>query len=414
MNLPLLFARRYLLASRSKAGRSTNAINVITLISIVVIAVVSAAMVVVLSAVNGISDLVDTIYSPFDQDITITPAEGKTIQRDSLDVGRLLAVSGAALSSWTIEENVLLMHDGQQAVATLKGVEEPYLRMSDMQRYLFSGEARMESATGSAAVLGIGLRSDLGVPLDDGIFRPLTISAPIRGRKLSTYQQRAFERMDMAVAGTFTMNMEFDMRYVLVPFAAAETLFHYTGEASALELKLPAEKDADAVAKDLRSTLGPRYVVRTRQQKNVLMYQTNASEKFFSFLVLAFIGLIGAFNIIASLTMMMIEKRKDMGTLRSLGADPQLIRRVFLYEGLLIVLMGMVLGISVGLGVCWAQERFGLVPLDASVVDHYPVKVLWSDLLVVFATVGAIGLLATWVPLRALSKRFLHTTSAAE
>lgn len=410
MNLPLLFARRYLLASRSTAGRSTNAINVITLISIVVIAVVSAAMVVVLSAVNGISELVDTIYSPFDQDITITPAAGKTLQRDSLDVQELLAVSGATLSSWTIEENVLLMHDGQQSVATLKGVEAPYLRMSDMQRYLYSGEARLHSATGSAAVLGIGLRSDLGVPLDDGIFRPLTISAPIRGRKLSTYQQRAFERMDMAVAGTFTMNMEFDMRYVLVPFAAAETLFHYSGEASALELKLPAEQDADAVAQDLRSALGPRYVVRTRQQKNVLMYQTNASEKFFSFLVLAFIGLIGAFNIIASLTMMMIEKRKDMGTLRSLGASPLLIRRVFLYEGLLIVLIGVLLGITLGLGVCWAQERFGLVPLDASVVDHYPVKVLWSDLLVVFATVGAIGLLATWVPLRALSRRFLLAT----
>lgn len=413
MNLPLLFARRYLLASRSTAGRSTNAINVITFISIVVIAVVSAAMVVVLSAVNGISELVDTIYSPFDQDITITPAEGKTLHRDSLDVQHLLAVSEAPLGSWTIEENVLLMHDGQQSVATLKGVEEPYLRMSDMQRYLFSGEARLHSATGSAAVLGIGLRSDLGVPLDDGVLRPLTISAPIRGRKLSTYQQRAFERMDMAVAGTFTMNMEFDMRYVLVPFAAAETLFHYSREASALELKLPAGRDADAVADALRNELGPEYLVRTRRQKNVLMYQTNASEKFFSFLVLAFIGLIGAFNIIASLTMMMIEKRKDMGTLHSLGADTPLIRRVFLYEGLLIVLIGELLGITIGLGVCWVQERFGLVPLDASVVDHYPVKVLWSDLVLVFATVGAIGLLATWVPLRALSKRFLHTTSVA-
>jgi len=408
MNLPLLFARRYLLAKRS-----TNAINLITLISIVVIAVVTAAMVVVLSAMNGINDLVDKLYSPFDQDITITPAEGKTLHRDSLDVQHLLAVSEAPLGSWTIEENVLLMHDGQQSVATLKGVEEPYLRMSDMQRYLFSGEARLHSATGSAAVLGIGLRSDLGVPLDDGVLRPLTISAPIRGRKLSTYQQRAFERMDMAVAGTFTMNMEFDMRYVLVPFAAAETLFHYSGEASALELKLPAGRDADAVADALRNELGPEYLVRTRRQKNVLMYQTNASEKFFSFLVLAFIGLIGAFNIIASLTMMMIEKRKDMGTLHSLGADTPLIRRVFLYEGLLIVLIGELLGITIGLGVCWVQERFGLVPLDASVVDHYPVKVLWSDLVLVFATVGAIGLLATWVPLRALSKRFLHTTSVA-
>ncbi len=414
MNLPLLFARRYLLASRAAGGRSHNAVNLITIISMVVIAVVTGAMVVVLSAVNGISELVDTIYSPFDQDITITPAVGKTLVRDSIDVAEIMRNSNAAFSSWTVEENVLLRHDGQQAVATLKGVEDDYLRMSDMQRYLFSGKADFQSPSGPAVIMGLGVRTDLGVPLDDGIFRPLSISAPVRGRKLSSYQQRAFETVDAALSGTFTMNMEYDMRYVLAPIALAETLFHYRNEASALELKLNTGADLDGVASDLRALLGERYLVRTRYQKNVLMYQTNASEKFFSFLVLTFIGLIGAFNIIASLTMMMIEKQKDMRTLRSLGAAPEVIRRVFLYEGLLIVLVGVMAGLALGLGVCWAQERFGLVPLSSSVVEYYPVKVLAMDLVLVFGTVMAIGLLATWVPLRALSKRFLQAGTNAE
>ena len=414
MNLPLLFARRYLLASRSAGGRSHNAVNLITLISIVVIAVVTAAMVVVLSAVNGISELVDTIYSPFDQDITITPATGKTFPRDTLDLGMITAREDVLLHSWTIEENVLLRHDGHQAVATLKGVEDQYLEMSDMARYIYSGEATFRSTTGPAAILGIGLKTDLGVPLDDGVFQPLEISAPIRGRKLSTYQQRAFKSADIAVGGSYTMNMEYDLKYAVVPLSLAAELLHYDGQASALEVKLRPGAKMDAVARDLRAQLGEAFVVRTRYQKNALMYRTNASEKFFSFLVLSFIGLIGAFNIIASLTMMMIEKRKDMRTLMSMGATAGLVRRVFFHEGLLIVLVGVVAGLGVGLGICWAQVRFGLVPLVGSVVEYYPVKVLGSDLLLVFGTVTAIGLLATWIPLRALSRRFLQATSAME
>jgi lipoprotein-releasing system permease protein len=199
-----------------------------------------------------------------------------------------------------------------------------------------------------------------------------------------------------------------------VPLSLAAELLHYDGQASALEVKLRPGANMDAVARDLRAQLGEAFVVRTRYQKNALMYRTNASEKFFSFLVLSFIGLIGAFNIIASLTMMMIEKRKDMRTLMSMGATAGLVRRVFFHEGLLIVLVGVVAGLGVGLGICWAQVRFGLVPLVGSVVEYYPVKVLGSDLLLVFGTVTAIGLLATWIPLRALSRRFLQATSAME
>lgn len=407
MNLPLLFARRYLLAKRS-----TNAVNMITAISMVVIGVVAAAMVVVLSTMNGIAELVESIYSPFDQDITITPAQGKTFERTELDRNALYALPTVARGSWVVEENVLFRCGDQQSVATLKGVEPQYLEMSRLEEFLYTGKATLEGNSGPTAILGIALKVDLDVPLDDGILAPLEINAPIRGRKLSKYQQGAFEHTAVAVSGSYTMNMEFDSKYAVVPLDLAVDLLQYDSAVSALELQLVAGSNLDKVAAEIRSLIGDDFLVRTRQQKNVLMYQTNASEKFFTFIVLAFIGLIGAFNIIASLTMMMIEKQRDMRTLLGMGATPGTVRRVFLYEGLLLVAVGTVGGILLGLTICYAQIRFGFVELAGSVVESYPVKVVGSDLLLVFTTVMAIGLLAAWVPLRSLSARFLQATAA--
>lgn len=404
MNLPLLFARRYLFAKRS-----TNAINIITAISILVIAVVTAAMVVVLSTLNGISDLVDTIYSPFDQDLTITPAEGKTFERRAIDLEQVLALPEVRNTSWVIEENVLLRTGEQRRVATMKGVEDQYLSMSHMRRYLYSGEATFEGLTGPAALLGIGLKMDLGVPMDDGVFQPLEISAPVRGRKLSKYQQRAFETVAMAVRGVFSMNLDFDTKYLLVPLSTASEVMHYDSAVSALEIELADKERMDRVAELLRERLGPAFIVKTRYQKNALMYRTNASEKVFTFVVLSFIGLIGAFNIIASLTMMMIEKRRDMGTITAMGATPAMIRRIFFHEGLLIVVVGVIIGLLLGLGICLAQEHFGFVQLSDSVVEAYPVNVLGTDLVLIALMVLAIGLVAAWIPLRALSKRFLES-----
>jgi ABC-type lipoprotein release transport system permease subunit len=407
MNLPLLFARRYLIAKRS-----TNAINIITAISIGVIAVVTGAMVVVLSAVNGIAELVDTIYSPFDQDITITAVEGKTFPKSTIDLGAVLADPGVALASWTIEENVLLRCGDQQAVATLKGVEPQYLEMARMRNYLFSGEPVLEGSTGPTALLGLGLKVDLSVPLDDGIFQPLEISAPIRGRKLSKYKRDAFEQTAVAMSGTFSMNMEYDSKYAVLPIDLAAELLHYDSTVSALELMLKPGSDLDAGAERFRKQLGDRFLVRTRYQKNALMYATNSTEKFVAFIVLAFIGLIGAFNVIASLTMMMIEKKDDMRILMSMGATTGTVRRIFLHEGLMIVLTGSLIGLAVGLGIVWAQQTFGFVAMAEAMVEAFPVKVIGTDLLLIMATVLGIGLLATWVPLRALSRRFLYATSA--
>ena len=408
MKLPLLIARRYLLAKRS-----TNAINVITLISITVMAVVTAAMVAVLSTLNGIADLVDTIYSPFDQDITITAAEGKTLDSANVRMADLLALPGVAQGSRVIEENVLLRSGDQQAVATMKGVEPQYLDMSDMSAHMLSGKALLTGAQGPLAILGIGLKMDLDVAQDDGVFRPLEISAPVRGRKLSKYREGAFENEAVAVSGAFSINLEFDSKYVLVPIDLADSLLHYHGAVSAIELQAKPGVKVDALQEEVAGLLGDGYTVKTRQQKNALMYSTNQSEKWFTFAVLGFIGLIGAFNVIASLTMMMIEKQKDMGTLVSMGATPSLVRAVFFSEGLLINGVGVAIGLLIGLALCWAQQHFALISLDNSVVEAYPVKVMPRDLLLIVCTVMGIGLLASWIPLRSLHRRYLRVQATA-
>ena len=407
MNLPLLFARRYLLARRS-----TNAINLITFISITVMAVVTAAMVVVLSTMNGIAGLVDMIYSPFDQDVTITAAQGKTFERSSVPFDKVVALPGVERTSWVIEENVLLRSGGQQAVATMKGVELQYLDMSTMSTHMVAGKAELTGAQGPLALLGIGLRRDLDVPRDDGVFQPLEISAPVRGRKLSRYREGAFEHEAVAVAGAFSINLEFDSKYVLVPLALADSLLHYGGAVSALEMQLSGDGEASATAEKVRALLGTDFTVKTRREKNALMHATNQAAKWFTFLVLGFIGLIGAFNIIASLTMMMIEKQRDMRTLAGMGATPGVVRAVFFFEGLLIDVVGVAVGLIIGLGLCWAQQRFGLLALENSVVEFYPVKVLWTDLVLIVTAVMGIGLLASWIPLRSLSRRYLQATAA--
>ena len=276
----------------------------------------------------------------------------------------------------------------------------------------YAGTAHIDLIDSYQVSLGLGLKADLSVPLDDGVLEPLEISAPIRGRKLSRYRNAAFEQAAVAMAGAFSMNMEFDSKYVMVPIDLAASLLHYDSAVSALELKLVPQSNLDRTANDLRATLGDRFVVRTRYQKNALMYSTNATEKLVAFVVLAFIGLIGAFNVIASLTMMMIEKKEDMRTLMSMGATASTVRRIFLHEGLLIVLTGSVIGLGVGLAICWAQMKFGFVEMSEAMVDAFPVDVVWSDIAVILATVLTIGALAIAVPLRALSRRFLYATAA--
>lgn len=407
MRLSLLFARRYLLAKRSR-----NAINVITGISIAVVAVVTAAMVVVLSTLNGISELVDTLYSPFDQDVTITAAEGKTFSRDSLPLEAILALPDVRMASWTIDENVVLRSGEQQVVATMKGVEPQYLEMAALPQSMYDGQAKLESANGPLVILGAALKDQLGVMSDDGVMRPLTISAPVRGRKLLRYKEQAFEQEQVAVAGAFSINMEFDQQYAIAPIALVDSLLHFGGEVTALEIKSTAGTDIEDLAERLGVLAGPRFKSTSRYAKNALMYRTNATEKWFTFAVLAFIVLIGAFNIIASLTLMMIEKQQDMRTLTGMGATTAFVRGVFFTEGMLIVGVGTIAGLLLGLLICGIQQLTGVVGLENSVVESYPVKVMGLDILLIFCSVLIIGTMATTVSLRGLGQRYLRTNRA--
>lgn len=405
MRLPLLFARRYLLAKRSR-----NAINVITGISIVVVAVVTAAMVVVLSTLNGISALVDTLYSPFDQDVTITAAEGKTFPRDSLPLDAILALPDVRMASWTIDENVLLRSGDEQVVATMKGVEPRYLEMASLPQSMYDGQAKLESANGPLVILGAALKDQLGVMTDDGVMRPLTISAPVRGRKLLRYKDQAFEQEQVAVAGAFSINMEFDQQYAIAPIALVDSLLHYGGEVTALEIRSAPGTRIEDLATRVGALAGPGFKATSRYAKNALMYRTNATEKWFTFAVLAFIVLIGAFNIIASLTLMMIEKQQDMRTLTGMGATTSFVRSVFFTEGMLIVGVGTIAGLLLGLLICGIQQWTGVVGLENSVVESYPVKVMGTDILLIFCSVLIIGTLATAASLRGLGQRYLRTT----
>jgi ABC-type lipoprotein release transport system permease subunit len=402
VNLPLLFARRYLLAKRGR-----NAVNIITIISIVVVAVVTAAMVVVLSTLNGISHLVDSLYSPFDQDITISAVEGKTFFRDSLGLAAIKALPAVEQTSWVIEENVLLRSGDRQAVATMKGVEPQYIGMSGLDQRMYTGEPVLESKSGPVVLLGAALKDELQATADERFMRPLEVAALIRGGKQGALGRSSFEQRDVVVAGAFTINLEFDSKYMLAPLPLAAELLHYGNEVNAVEIQTKPGTDLDKLADAVRKIAGPHYTVKTRYQKNALMYRTNETEKWFTFLVLAFIGLIGAFNIIASLTLMMIEKRQDMRTLSGMGVTESFIRRVFFTEGLLIVVTGTIAGLLVGLGLCGLQQWTGIVSLQDSVVESYPVEVMWSDLLMIFVAMMTIGSLAAWVPLRSLSRRYL-------
>ena len=400
---------RHLIAA-SKIISSRNAINIITGISIVVVAVVTAAMVVVLSTLNGITSLVDKLYSPFDQDVTITPAEGKTFARDNLDLAKVLALPGVQAASWVIEENVLLQSGEQQAVATMKGVEPQYLAMSAMAENMYDGDPILHSENGPLVILGAAIKDQLRVQHDDGVLRPLLISAPVRGRKMMRDKERAFEQERVAVAGAFTINMEFDQQFAIAPIDLLDSLLHYGGSVNALEIKATANTRLEDLASDVGAIAGPRFNVKSRYEKNAIMYRTNATEKWFTFAVLAFIGLIGAFNIIASLTLMMIEKQRDMRTMTGMGATYTFVRRVFFAEGMLIVAVGTFAGLVLGLLVCGLQQWTGLVGLENSVVESYPVKVMGSDIVMIFCAVLVIGMLATTVSLRGLGQRYVQGT----
>ncbi|TND08228.1 MAG: hypothetical protein FD123_2483 [Bacteroidetes bacterium] len=409
MRFPLFIAFRYLFSKKSH-----NAINIITAISMVCVAVVSMALVIILSAMNGLSGLVETLYNSFNPDIRIVPAQGKTFIIDSAQTVQLKKIPGLAYYTEVLEENALLEFDDKQLIASVRGVSPDFLEMTSFDTLIREGRYDVETRGDQTfCVAGRGLVGRLGIAVEDGFsLAPLHLLVPKRGADLNmsieNLDEETFVRKTTYVSGAYGINDDFDFKFVIVPIEFARELYGYGKESSMVEIGLDKGANTAAVAAEMQKILGSKFVVKDRLQQNALLYKTLKSEKLWTFIILLFILLIAIFNITGSLTMLILEKKKDIGILWSMGADRQLIRRIFFSEGVLISILGMVFGILLGLLVCCLQIEFGFYKFgEGFVVDAYPVTIEGSDILYILLSVAAIGLLASWYPVTIFTRKYL-------
>ncbi len=401
MNLPFYIARRYLFSRKSH-----NVINLISGISVIGVAFGTMAMIVVLSAFNGIEDLVDDLYSSFDPDIQVRPLKGKTISPDTTSWEGLEQIEGVNAVSRVIEENVILKYQGKHHIATLKGVDPSFLEMSGLDSMMYTGDLALQHNGGEYLVVGLGIKYELDLPVASPSPPAIRISSPIRGRELYKYKQQAFRTEQAMLGGVFSVNADFDKRYALASIDLAREVLGYEQELSGFAISVEPDAKAATVKKRVETHLGAGFDVRTRFEKNKLIYKTNRTEKWITFLILTFILIIATFNIMASLTMLILEKEKDIQILRSMGATSNTIRKIFFNEGMLINIFGGGAGLMTGMILCFLQQQFGLVELQGTIVDHYPVKMEFSDFLSVFLIVLMIGTAASWLPVHYLTRKY--------
>lgn len=407
MNFPFYIAKRYLFSKKSH-----NAINVISAISVCGVALATLALVCTLSVFNGFQDLVATFFTAFDPQLKVTAVKGKVFDGQDPRILQIREFPEVELCSESLEDNIMVQYQDKQTMAVLKGVEDNFDRLTPIDSILFGrGELILHDEVVDYAIPGIQLLSTLGASIR--FLDPLEIYAPKRGAKVNLANpSTAFSTGQLFSSGlVFAVNQEkYDGSYILTSLRFARDLFQYTSEVSAINLKLKPEADTDAVKEKIEQILGEDFCVSDRYEQQADTFRIMEIEKLISYLFLTFILVIASFNVIGSLSMLIIDKRDDVNTLRNLGANDNQIVRIFLFEGRMISFIGASLGVVLGLFLCWLQQKYGLIALGSSgtfVVDAYPVSVHLTDVIVIFITVLAVGFLSVWYPVRFLSKRLL-------
>ncbi|QEC51523.1 lipoprotein-releasing system permease protein [Anseongella ginsenosidimutans] len=405
MNFPFYIARRYLLSKKS-----TNAINIISLISVLGIFVGSAALLIILSVFNGFEGLVLSLFNTFSSDIRIEASEGKRF-----DPGATAAFDSiknmpeVALYSETLEEKALLRYDRSQHIATLKGVSEDYLASHSFDSTIVKGKAVLRSDSLNYAIIGSGVEYYLGINVAGENDLPVSVFTPRRGRSagLSLAPAGDFRQEEIYVSGVFAVQQEFDEKYALVPLRFIRNLLDEPRRVGAVELMLKEGTDTEAFKSGLREMLGKAFTVKDRYEQNALLHQLLNSEKWMVYIILTFVLLIAICNIIGSLTMLVIDKKKDIAVLFSMGASQRQVKKIFMAEGMLIALGGCLAGLLTGGIFCLVQKKYGLISMEgASFIDAYPVVLKAGDFLLVFATVFLIAFLASWFSTRQSLRNF--------
>lgn len=409
LNLPFFIARRYLFSKKS-----TNAINVISIISMVGVAVATMALVIVLSVFNGFHDLVASFFTNFDPQLEVVPVKGKVAAADDAVFMKIRQLPEVDMVSECVQDQALAFYNGQQAMVNIMGVDDNFARMTRIQKILYGdGDFSLQAANLEYGVPGIRLAQTLGMGARwDGF---LKIYAPQREGQLTDMASPAdgFVTDSLISPGVdFVVNQaKYDRDYLITSIAFARRLFFRQGMVSKLMVKLKPGTDLDAAKRKIKNLAEGRFNVLDRFEQHADTFRIMQVEKVLAYLFLSFILVVACFNIIGSLSMLIIEKKKDVQTLRNLGATDRTLTRVFLFEGRMISALGAVVGILLGLLLCWLQQEFGLVPMGDSsgtfVVNAYPVSVHYSDVLIVFITVLAVGWAAAWYPVRYMSRRLL-------
>lgn len=400
MNTPLYIAKRYLFSKKSH-----NIVNIISGISVFGIFISTAAMVIVLSAFNGIEGLVQDLYSSFDPDVKVTLKEGKTFTMSKDELYRIKSIEGIMSVSTTIDETVLIKNGENWVTATMKGIDDNFLNQSIPDSILTEGFATVKEGGVEYAILGYGVRSMLQVSSNPQYNNTITIYGLNRNEKITKNNSSAFNSHLISVGGIFSINPDFDNKYILVPISFANSILGYSGEITALEIDVKPSADVNHVRDELKKVLGDQFDVKTRYEQNELIFKTNETEKWMVFLILGFILLLSTFNIIASLTMLILDKEKDIRTLSSIGASKHFLKKVFLYEGLLINSFGVLLGLSVGLLITVLQINFHLIKMTNSVVDFWPMIINPFDVGLILIAVLIIGFTSSYIPPRILLRK---------
>lgn len=408
MNFPFFIARRYLFSKKS-----THVINVISSISVIGVAVATMALVIVLSVFNGFHDLVASLFTSFDPQLKVVPVEGKTAPADDPILTKIRLLPQVDVATETVEDQALAIYNDHQAMVKIKGVDDNFAELSHITDILYGdGSFSLHAANLEYGIIGIRLAQNLGIGAQwDGF---LKIYAPKKEGQLDmTNPGDGFVVDSLNSPGVLfaVKQAKYDKNYIITSISFARNLFGQQGMLSDLELRLKPGSNLDAVKAEMQQIAGNKYKVLDRFEQQEDTFKIMSIEKMIAYIFLTFILVVACFNIIGSLSMLIIDKKNDVETLRNLGANDKQITRVFLFEGRMIAVIGAVIGIGLGLLLCFLQQQYGFVRLGDSegsfIVDAYPVSVHYSDVAIIFVTVIAVGWLAVWYPVRALSKRLL-------
>ena len=400
MNLALYIAKRYLFSKKRH-----NAINIVSLISMCGVVVGSIALVCVLSVFNGFQSVIEDLFSNFDPQIKIVATSGKVFEPDS--IAHALNHEDIEHTCYVIEDNALLKFGEKQLPVTIKGVPEDYTKVTGIDSILVEGEFSTKEGSFNMAVGGVVLANTLGSGLR--FVQPIWLYAPKRVGNINPMMvDKAFNREHAFLTGIYMVQQEkYDNNFLIVPLELTRKLYDYTSEVTAVELKLTPDADEKAVKSYISKALGSNYKVLDRYQQQEEFFNMLQIEKWVTYLILSFILLIAIFNIVGSLSMLIIEKKEDVKILSGLGAEESLIKNIFLFEGWLISVIGAFVGIIIGVALCYIQMEFGIIKLASTagtyLVDAYPVSLVFSDVALIFLTVISMGFAASYIATRRIN-----------